>query len=57
MAGRLAPFIELGVGINPELTARENVTLNGVMMGLGRREAGRRLDRCSSSPNSASSST
>ena len=25
MAGRLAPFIELGVGINPELTARENV--------------------------------
>ena len=25
MAGRLAPFIELGVGFNPELTARENV--------------------------------
>jgi ABC-2 type transport system ATP-binding protein len=34
MAGRLAPFIELGVGFNPELTARENVVLNGVMMGL-----------------------
>jgi len=44
MAGRLAPFIELGVGFNPELTARENVALNGVMMGLGRREARRRLD-------------
>jgi ABC-2 type transport system ATP-binding protein len=44
MAGRLAPFIELGVGFNLELTARENVTLNGVMMGLGRREAARRLD-------------
>ncbi len=44
MAGRLAPFIELGVGFNPELTARENVALNGVMMGLGRREAARRLD-------------
>ena len=44
MAGRLAPFIELGVGINPELTARENVTLNGVMMGLGRREAKHRLE-------------
>jgi ABC-2 type transport system ATP-binding protein len=44
MAGRLAPFIELGVGINPELTARENVALNGVMMGLGRREAMGRLD-------------
>jgi ABC-2 type transport system ATP-binding protein len=44
IAGRLAPFIELGVGFNPELTARENVELNGVMMGLGRREARRRLD-------------
>jgi ABC-2 type transport system ATP-binding protein len=44
MAGRLAPFIELGVGFNPELTARENVALNGVMMGLSRREADRRLD-------------
>jgi ABC-type polysaccharide/polyol phosphate transport system ATPase subunit len=43
MAGRLAPFIELGVGFNPELTARENVELNGVMMGLPRREARRRL--------------
>ncbi len=44
IAGRLAPFIELGVGFNPELTARENVELNGVMMGLGRRGAKRRLD-------------
>ncbi len=44
MAGRVAPFIELGVGFDPELTARENVTLNGVMMGLSRREAAQRLD-------------
>jgi ABC-type polysaccharide/polyol phosphate transport system ATPase subunit len=44
IAGRLAPFIELGVGFNPELTARENVELNGVMMGLGRRQARARLD-------------
>jgi ABC-2 type transport system ATP-binding protein len=44
IAGQLAPFIELGVGFNPELTSRENVVLNGVMMGLGRREARRRLD-------------
>jgi ABC-type polysaccharide/polyol phosphate transport system ATPase subunit len=44
MAGRLAPFIELGVGFNPELTARENVVLNGVMMGLTKRETKRRLD-------------
>ena len=46
MAGRLAPFIELGVGFNPELTARENVVLNGVLMGLdaarGPAAAGRR---------------
>jgi ABC-type polysaccharide/polyol phosphate transport system ATPase subunit len=44
MAGRVAPFIELGVGFNPELTARENVALNGVLFGLGRREARYNLD-------------
>ncbi len=44
MAGRLAPFIELGVGFNPEMTSRENVVLNGVLMGLSRQEARRRLD-------------
>jgi ABC-type polysaccharide/polyol phosphate transport system ATPase subunit len=44
LAGRPAPFIELGVGFNPELTARENVVLNGVMMGLSPRETRRRLD-------------
>jgi ABC-type polysaccharide/polyol phosphate transport system ATPase subunit len=44
VAGRLAPFIELGVGFNPDLTARENVVLNGVMMGLSPRETRRRLD-------------
>jgi ABC-2 type transport system ATP-binding protein len=44
MAGRLAPFIELGVGFNAELTARENVVLNGVMMGLTPQETRNRLD-------------
>jgi len=44
MAGRLAPFIELGVGFNHELTARENVVLNGVMMGLTPKEMRHRLD-------------
>lgn len=44
MAGRLAPFIELGVGFNPEMTSRDNVVLNGVLMGLSRKEARRRLD-------------
>jgi ABC-type polysaccharide/polyol phosphate transport system ATPase subunit len=44
MAGRLAPFIELGVGFNAELTARENVVLNGVMIGLTPQEMRNRLD-------------
>jgi ABC-2 type transport system ATP-binding protein len=44
VAGRLAPFIELGVGFNPELSAHDNVVLNGVMMGLTPREARRRVD-------------
>ena len=44
VAGRVAPFIELGVGFNHELTARENVVLNGVLMGLTLREARRSLD-------------
>jgi len=44
MGGRVAPFIELGVGFNPDLTARENIVLNGVMMGLTRREARKRVD-------------
>ncbi len=44
MAGRVAPFIELGVGFNVELTARENVILNGVLMGLPIDEAKKRID-------------
>ena len=42
--GRLSPFIELGVGFNPDLTARDNVIINAVMMGLSRREARRAFD-------------
>ena len=44
MAGLLAPIIELGVGFEPELSARANVVLNGLMMGLTAREAKRRFD-------------
>jgi ABC-type polysaccharide/polyol phosphate transport system ATPase subunit len=33
VAGRVGPFLELGVGFNPELSARENVVINGVMLG------------------------
>jgi ABC-type polysaccharide/polyol phosphate transport system ATPase subunit len=42
--GRLSPFIELGVGFNPELAARDNVLINAVMLGLSRSEAARRFD-------------
>lgn len=44
MAGSMAPFIELGVGFNPDVSAAENVVLNGVMMGLTPRQARARLD-------------
>jgi ABC-type polysaccharide/polyol phosphate transport system ATPase subunit len=44
MKGRLSPFIELGVGFNQDLAARDNVVLNGIMMGLSPREARARYD-------------
>ncbi len=44
IAGRLAPFIELGVGFNPDLTARDNVIISAVMMGLTPRQARHRFD-------------
>lgn len=36
--GALVPFIELGVGFNPELTGRENVYLNGALLGFSRKQ-------------------
>lgn len=36
--GKLTPFIELGVGFNPELSGRENVYLNGALLGFSRKE-------------------
>lgn len=36
--GSLTPFIELGVGFNPELTGRENVFLNGALLGFSKSE-------------------
>lgn len=36
--GSLVPFIELGVGFNPELTGRENVYLNGAMLGFSEKQ-------------------
>ncbi len=36
--GTLTPFIELGIGFNPELTGRENVYLNGSILGLSKKQ-------------------
>ncbi len=36
--GNLIPFIELGVGFNPDLTGRENVYLNGALLGFSNKE-------------------
>ena len=48
----MAPFIELGVGFNPDLTARDNVLLNAVMLGLTpERGARRATTRSSTSPS------
>ena len=38
ITGTLVPFIELGVGFNPELTGRENVYLNGALLGFSNEE-------------------
>ena len=43
--GRVSTFIELGVGFNPDLAARDNVIINGVLLGLTPREAAERYDR------------
>jgi ABC-type polysaccharide/polyol phosphate transport system ATPase subunit len=43
--GRMSTFIELGVGFNPDLAAYDNVSLNGIMLGLSPREARARYQR------------
>ena len=42
--GNLVPFIELGVGFNPELTGRENVYLNGALLGFSNSEMDKMYD-------------
>jgi ABC-type polysaccharide/polyol phosphate transport system ATPase subunit len=44
IAGRLSPFIELGVGFNPDLNARDNVIINAIMLGLSRKQAMERFE-------------
>jgi len=42
--GRLSTFIELGIGFNPDMAARDNVVMNGIMLGLSPREAKKRYE-------------
>jgi ABC-type polysaccharide/polyol phosphate transport system ATPase subunit len=42
--GRLSALIELGAGFHPEISGRENVFINGIMLGLSKREITRRFD-------------
>jgi len=42
--GRVSALIELGAGFHPEISGRENVAINGIMLGLTRREIARRFD-------------
>jgi len=44
VAGRLSPFIELGVGFQPDLNARDNIRVNGTLLGLTPREVEERFD-------------
>jgi ABC-type polysaccharide/polyol phosphate transport system ATPase subunit len=43
--GRVGALIEVGAGMHPDLTGRENVFLNGAIMGMGRREIARKFDQ------------
>ncbi|HEY0143287.1 MAG TPA: ABC transporter ATP-binding protein [Thermoanaerobaculia bacterium] len=43
--GRVAALIELGAGFHPEITGRENIFINGIMLGLTRREIEQRFDK------------
>ena len=42
--GRVSALIELGAGFHPEISGRENVFINGIMLGLSRRDIERRFD-------------
>lgn len=45
VSGHVAPLLELGAGFHPELTGRENVFLNGALLGFTRREIEEKFDR------------
>jgi ABC-type polysaccharide/polyol phosphate transport system ATPase subunit len=45
VAGRVSPLIELGAGFHPDFSGRENIFLNGAILGLKRREMERLFER------------
>src|SRR5690349_11796701 len=44
VCGSVGSLLEVGTGFHPELTGRENIYLNGAILGMGRREIGRKFD-------------
>jgi len=44
VTGRISALIELGAGFHPEISGRENIFINGIMLGLTRREVQQRFD-------------
>jgi lipopolysaccharide transport system ATP-binding protein len=45
VSGKVAPLIELGAGFHPDLTGRENIILNGLLLGLSKREIRKREEK------------
>ena len=45
VSGRLSALIEVGAGFHPDLTGRENIYLNGTILGMKRKEIGSKFDR------------
>ena len=45
LRGRVASLLEVGTGFHPELTGRENIFLNGAILGMTQRETGKNLTR------------
>lgn len=43
--GKVLPLLELGTGFHPDLTGRENIILNGILMGMTKKEVQKKLDK------------
>lgn len=43
--GQITPFLELGTGFNPEFSAKENIIMNGVLLGFSEKEIKSRIDK------------